>query len=54
MPLYSFSCKKCMKYYEIQVSLNDYDKIETKKGPKCPHCKKVLKKLVDRPRFWIH
>jgi putative FmdB family regulatory protein len=54
MPLYSLSCSKCVKVYEVQVPLKDYDLMETKKGPKCPHCGKILKKLVDRVRFWIH
>jgi predicted nucleic acid-binding Zn ribbon protein len=54
MPLYSMSCSKCLKIYEVGVKLPDYDKIETNDGPKCPHCDEVLKKLIDRPRFWIH
>lgn len=49
MPLYEFSCLDCGKYFEIIVKLEDYDK-----SPKCPYCGKELKKLLSRPRFFIH
>ena len=54
MPMYSFGCWACAKYFEIIIKLEDYDKIQTEDGPKCPHCGRILVKLLDRPRFFIH
>jgi len=48
MPLYTYTCKECLKYYELLVKLKDADK-----EIKCPHCDKPLKKQMDAPYFTI-
>jgi putative FmdB family regulatory protein len=48
MPLYEFLCSKCMKILEFIVPL---DKFETK--VKCPHCKKMVKRLMSPVLFRI-
>jgi putative FmdB family regulatory protein len=46
VPLYSFVCDKCRKYFEAIVPLKDYDK-----DVPCPYCKKKLKKLMNPVSF---
>ena len=48
VPLYSYMCSKCMKYYEYLVKLAKSDE-----EIKCPHCGEPLKKLMDTPYFTI-
>ena len=41
MPLYTFTCEKCQKVYEVLVPLKDYGNVV-----KCPHCKKKLEMKI--------
>jgi putative FmdB family regulatory protein len=49
MPLYSYLCNKCGKYFEIIIPLKDCDK-----EVECPHCKENLKKILMPVMFKIN
>ena len=46
MPLYTYSCKHCLRIFELIVKLKDCEK-----EIKCPHCGEPLKKQMDAPYF---
>jgi putative FmdB family regulatory protein len=49
MPLYNYSCDKCIEVYEFIVPLD-----ELEKEVECPDCGENLKKLLSAPAFYIH
>jgi putative FmdB family regulatory protein len=49
MPIYEYVCETCMKILEFKVPL---EKFETK--IKCPHCKKVVKRIMSPVLFRIN
>lgn len=46
MPLYDYYCADCMKRFEIQVPLANWDKEIA-----CKYCGKPLTKIVTAPMF---
>lgn len=54
MPVYTFQCPKCEKYFEAHIHLKDY---ENKPKPKCEGCKVRLERAYlpkDTPIFKMH
>jgi putative FmdB family regulatory protein len=49
MPLYSYICTKCNKYFEILIPLKDYDK-----DILCKYCSKKLKKKITSVMFRVN
>ena len=49
MPLYVKWCKKCEKVYEVIIPLKDYEK-----KVKCPHCKRMLVKILTPVNFKVN
>jgi putative FmdB family regulatory protein len=52
--LYQYVCNDCLKWFEIQIKLADYEKITEETGPKCPNCDKSLKRVITPTYFRIH
>ena len=46
MPLYSYICDDCEKYFEVFVPLK-----KRNQSIKCPHCKKKLRKIISPVYF---
>jgi putative FmdB family regulatory protein len=45
MPMFDWTCMKCLKIFEAVVKVADLDK-----EMKCPHCGEPIKRLVSAPR----
>ena len=42
---YQFSCKKCNKTYDLEISMKDYDKLKDKQT--CPECNSKLERVLS-------
>jgi len=46
MPLYFYTCDKCMKMFEVMVPI-----IRRDETIECPHCKETLRREVSAPQM---
>lgn len=50
--IYDYKCERCDKDFEVEISINEYDKLKDKQF--CPECKSKMTRVLSWEGFAVN